>query len=221
MSRAFLGLLDVPLFEAQRLHMRRVRKARGLPASVAVAVIFVLSAGCVPEGMVLVGNEEEFRQAKGLPTARDSTHERIWLPRYRVISAHTTYRVLMAIQPPEVPEGLTCGATMDRCMVAIEPEDKWRVTHKIGDEYLIQSGSFTDRLCRHISGSSYSALERFGICSLSKDFAIAISRDGTITRGWELLQKHSQTGNRLFYHSLGAIDSGGWPTGVVFVLSTK
>jgi hypothetical protein len=219
MSRTFRGLLDVPLFEEQRLHMRRVSKARGLPASVAVAVIFVLSAGCVPEGMVLVGNEEQLRQAKGLPTARDSTPERIWLWRHRVISAlSTAYRVLHAIQPPEAPEMLECGAVLDRFMVAIEPKDEWRVTHKIGTEYLIQSKTFTDRLCRHISGSSSLANERLGICSVWRDFAIAISADGTITRGWESLEKHNLTGNR---HLLGPIDASGWPPGVVFVPSTK
>lgn len=203
--------------------MKVGKRAHELAPCIAIAFIVFLNAGCVPDNMVLVSNEEELRRAKGMETpARDNTSDRIWLPRYRVIPAmHPTYRVLTAIQPPEVPEELKCGAVLDRCMVAIEPEDEWRVTHKIGTEYLIQSKSFTERLCRHISGSSYLALERLGICSIWRDFAIAISSDGAITRGWELLQNRSQTGNRLFYHSLGRVDASGWPTGVVFVPSAK
>jgi len=202
--------------------MKVVRSAHEPAAWIAVAFIVMANVGCVPDGMVLVSNDEELRRAKGMAPAHDDARARIWLPRYRVISAmNATYRVLSTIQPPEAPEELRCGAILDRCMVAIEPKDEWRVTHKIGTEYLIQSKAFTDRLCRHISGSSYIALERLGICSIWRDFAIAISPDGTITRGWELLQNRSQTGNRLFYHALGPVDASGWPTGVVFVPSTK
>lgn len=198
--------------------MKVVRSDHRFSACIAIAFIAMLNAACAPNGMVWVSNEEELRRAKGMPPARDNARDRIWLPRYRVISAmNTTYRVLHTIQPPEIPEQLQCGAVLDRCMVTIEPKDEWRVTHKIGTEYLVQSKSFTKRLCRHISGSSYSANEVFGICSIWEDFAIAISPDGSITRGWELLQKHSQTGNRLFYHSLGPVDASGWPNGIVFV----
>lgn len=107
-------------------------------------------------------------------------------------------------------------------MVPIEPDDEWRVTHVVPEGYFIQSKMYTKRLCKTYGrGDQWDEwgdqLNTKG-CGIRFDLAISVTKDGSILDGWQLLA--TQLGENWFWHEINYA-SAGWPTGVVFVPSTK
>lgn len=112
--------------------------------------------------------------------------------KYLVDSAnYPTFRVKKRFDPPKRKVG---AVESEFAMVTIEPSDVWKVTHLVGETYLIYSDAYNDRQCRYLasiapSGYAGGFVSRWGgsTCQASHLYQIAITPDGTVKGGWKLL----------------------------------
>lgn len=112
--------------------------------------------------------------------------------KYLVNSAdYPAFRVRQQFDPPKRKVG---AVESEFVMVTIEPTDIWKVTHAVGETYLIYSEAYNDRQCRYLariapSGYAGGFISRWGgsTCQASHLYHIAITPDGTVRGGWKLL----------------------------------
>ena len=111
---------------------------------------------------------------------------------YRVDSAsYPTFKVKQRFDPPRWKSPGGEGFPM----ASIEPTDTWRVTHKVGDLFLIYSDTYNDRQCRSLveygPGAGGFVRPWGSRCHSHYLHHISVSRDGTVRSGknggWMLL----------------------------------
>lgn len=177
-------------------------------------VVALCVAGCVmPPGVTVVS----------VPVPSDSVR----LFRYKVSSgSYPAYRVAARIAPPRAWE---CDETFLACRYIdtfeIETEDEWRVTHVVNGHIFIQSKSYTRRTCLERSKAptwdGIASIGPFGECILQYDFAVSVNADGSILGGWQIIPRNTFVPVRYSIQKGSDNSNAGWPTGVVFVPSTK
>ena len=105
--------------------------------------------------------------------------------------------------------------------IEIEESDVWKVSHKVGARYIIQSKSYNERQCYFVD-QKYKKLRGgsvniFGKCLSDYEYGIYISGQGEIDGGWELLPSDKILwSNRYMYMSWRPEKNYGWPEGRVF-----
>lgn len=110
---------------------------------------------------------------------------------YRVDSAnYPAYRIKERFEPPR----WKVGAVQSKyTMAPIEPTDVWKVTHQVGDVFLIYSDTYNDRQCRLLasmapSGRAGGFIGRWGsACHPDRLYHIPITLNGKVKSGWKLL----------------------------------
>jgi len=118
--------------------------------------------------------------------------------KYRVDSAiYPAFRIKARFEPPRWKAG---AGESKYPMVSIEPTDTWRVTHQVGDVFLIYSDTYNDRQCRMLAaiepnGMAGGFIGRWGsTCHSDHLYHIPITLDGTVRNGWKLLYNPKRFG---------------------------
>lgn len=118
--------------------------------------------------------------------------------KYRVDSAsYPTFWIKARFEPPRWKAG---AGKSKYPMAPIEPIDTWRVTHQVGDVFLIYSDTYNDRQCRMLAGIEPNGMAggfigRWGsVCHLDRLYHIPVTLDGTVRNGWKLLYNPKRFG---------------------------
>lgn len=112
-------------------------------------------------------------------------------------ASYPTFRTKGKFTPPRWKAG---AGESKYPMVSLESTDIWRVTHQLGDVFLIYSDTYNDRQCRllaHIepNGMAGGHIGLFSKnCDASRLYHIPITLDGTVKSNWMLLYNPKRVG---------------------------
>lgn len=115
----------------------------------------------------------------------------------------------------------------------ILPTDKWKVTYKIGETFIIESDDYNERICRRFDKAypnnghpgANGWVNILGVCSLGEHqkLGIFIDKEGRIAGGWVGLSfqwsgsySYSRTILRVVRLEPDTQGNIGWPEGIVF-----